>query len=139
MVVEVRLSGNQRVNTIQRFFLLFVGIFRLYPGSVISIKEDTGTDLFDCRRRPWYIQASTSPKDIVIVIDVSGSMIGNNIGKKTGVIQKEHCTKTGGYLSQITSHYVMKSEFRCQFHCKMRSYLHQITPVFVQCTFESAT
>ena len=42
-----------------------------------------------------------------------------------------HCTKTGGYLLQITLEYVMKSKFRCRFHNKIWSYLHRITPVFV--------
>ncbi|XP_066920408.1 voltage-dependent calcium channel subunit alpha-2/delta-3-like [Clytia hemisphaerica] len=54
------------------------GVFRIFPGNVMPVNEEA--DLFDCRRRIWYIQASTSPKDIVIVIDYSGSMIGNNIG-----------------------------------------------------------
>ena len=62
---------------------LFLGIFRIYPGNVIGVKDDDAkTDLYDCRRRVWYIQAAASAKDIVIVLDVSGSMIGNNIGKK---------------------------------------------------------
>lgn len=33
-------------------------------------------DMFDCRLRPWYTGAANSPKNIVILHDVSGSMMG---------------------------------------------------------------
>ncbi|XP_051777007.1 voltage-dependent calcium channel subunit alpha-2/delta-3 isoform X2 [Erpetoichthys calabaricus] len=51
------------------------GFFRQYPG--IKWKPDEhGVIAFDCRNRKWYIQAATSPKDVVILVDVSGSMKG---------------------------------------------------------------
>ncbi|XP_046388062.1 voltage-dependent calcium channel subunit alpha-2/delta-3 isoform X1 [Ischnura elegans] len=49
------------------------GFMRQYPA--IQWKQEP-VDLFDCRTRSWYIEAATSPKDIVVLVDFSGSMTG---------------------------------------------------------------
>uniref|UniRef100_A0A3B3TIQ3 Calcium voltage-gated channel auxiliary subunit alpha2delta 3 n=1 Tax=Poecilia latipinna TaxID=48699 RepID=A0A3B3TIQ3_9TELE len=60
---------------IWQYFGSAKGFFRQYPG--IKWKpDDHGVIAFDCRNRKWYIQAATSPKDVVILVDVSGSMKG---------------------------------------------------------------
>uniref|UniRef100_A0A7N9AXU4 Calcium voltage-gated channel auxiliary subunit alpha2delta 3 n=1 Tax=Mastacembelus armatus TaxID=205130 RepID=A0A7N9AXU4_9TELE len=60
---------------IWQYFGSAKGFFRQYPG--IKWKPDEhGVIAFDCRNRKWYIQAATSPKDVVILVDVSGSMKG---------------------------------------------------------------
>lgn len=55
------------------------GAIRSYPGKKWKT-DSSGRDLYDCRQRNWFILASSSPKDLVIVIDKSGTMIGNNFG-----------------------------------------------------------
>uniref|UniRef100_A0A3B3ZXI4 VWFA domain-containing protein n=1 Tax=Periophthalmus magnuspinnatus TaxID=409849 RepID=A0A3B3ZXI4_9GOBI len=49
------------------------GFFRIYP--IKWTPDANGVAAFDCRNRN-YIQAATSPKDIIIMVDMSGSMKG---------------------------------------------------------------
>jgi len=47
------------------------GAFRIYPA---RYSNDCGW--FDPRQRPWYIAGSSGPKNIILMLDTSGSMVG---------------------------------------------------------------
>ena len=66
-----------------QFFGSSRGFIRIYPAAKWKTPSDPYVqsrrempDLYDCRVQQWYIQAAASPKDIVILLDSSGSMTG---------------------------------------------------------------
>ncbi|XP_045110034.1 voltage-dependent calcium channel subunit alpha-2/delta-3-like isoform X19 [Portunus trituberculatus] len=58
-----------------QYFGSSTGFLRQYPASE-WVMDEKDPDLYDARLRSWYIQAASSPKDMVILLDVSGSMTG---------------------------------------------------------------
>ena len=55
--------------TPQMYFGSSSGAFRIYPA-----RHSSTCGGYDPRIRPWYVAASSGPKDVVLVLDVSGSM-----------------------------------------------------------------
>lgn len=56
-----------------QYFASSYGFLRQFPAAKWEMHP---VDLYDGRMRQWYIQAASSPKDIVILVDNSGSMTG---------------------------------------------------------------
>ncbi|CAH8292246.1 unnamed protein product [Heterobilharzia americana] len=62
-----------------QYFGSSTGFFKYYPGAMWEIQLDEyRLDFFDCRSQPWYLQASAYPKEMIILIDKSGSMKGRS-------------------------------------------------------------
>ena len=49
------------------------GIFRIYPA-----RQSEECGVYDPRVRPWFVAGSSGPKNVVLILDVSGSMMNGN-------------------------------------------------------------
>ena len=69
---------NQDPELTWQYFCSQTGLYRVWPGHEWEFPEgdEEKLDLFDCRVQNWYIRATSSPRDVIILIDASGSMTG---------------------------------------------------------------
>ncbi|XP_036356718.1 voltage-dependent calcium channel subunit alpha-2/delta-3-like isoform X2 [Octopus sinensis] len=62
-----------------QYFGSAVGFMRVYPGIKWPINDEDRIDLYDCRLQGWYIQGAAAPKNVIILLDSSGSMTGSRM------------------------------------------------------------
>jgi hypothetical protein len=74
---QFRLNYDNDNELFWQYFCSSNGLFRRYPGAYWTIKQKE--DFFDCRLQSWYLMAAASPKDVLILLDVSGSMTGSRL------------------------------------------------------------
>lgn len=77
-------------------------------------EEETVPDLYDCRKREWYIEAATCTKDIVILVDNTGSMWG--VRKAIAHLTVRQLLETFGandFVSVISYNDTAKSIIEC--------------------------
>lgn len=60
-----------------QYFGSETGVLRHYPAKSWEDRDTSSSvDVYDCRKRSWYIETATCSKDIVILLDRTGSMYG---------------------------------------------------------------
>ncbi|XP_075979902.1 voltage-dependent calcium channel subunit alpha-2/delta-4-like [Anticarsia gemmatalis] len=63
-----------------QYFCSAQGFLRHYPAALwddmfkLKLSPDDAADVYDCRLRPWYVSAGGAPRDVLILLDASGSM-----------------------------------------------------------------
>ena len=106
-----------------QYFGSSTGFMRQYPA--INWRPNGSDphdpDLFDCRTRSWYIEAATSSKDMLILVDTSGSMTGmrkeiarhvvNNILDTLGNNDYVNIIKFSNVTEQVSSRSSMTSAY----------------------------
>lgn len=60
-----------------QYFGSETGVLRHFPAKSWEDRDTSSSvDVYDCRKRSWYIETATCSKDIVILLDRTGSMTG---------------------------------------------------------------
>lgn len=72
-----RINQESQQRFTYTYFGNSLGSFRIFPSIRESIDPETGKcGDYDPRIRPWYVSGSTGGKNVIIMLDVSGSMDG---------------------------------------------------------------
>uniref|UniRef100_A0A8C9TBA0 Calcium channel, voltage-dependent, alpha 2/delta subunit 2a n=1 Tax=Scleropages formosus TaxID=113540 RepID=A0A8C9TBA0_SCLFO len=88
------------------------GVTRYYPAT--PWRAPNKIDLYDVRRRPWYIQGASSPKDMVIIVDVSGSVSGLTLKlMKTSVMEMLDTLSDDDYVNVASFNQMAKAVVPC--------------------------
>lgn len=78
-------DNHQREPTIGwQYFCNSSGVFRHFPATSWDFQP---MNIYDCRMRHWYTNAASSSKDMVILIEQSGSMTGTRLGIALDVVR----------------------------------------------------
>ncbi|XP_070489901.1 voltage-dependent calcium channel subunit alpha-2/delta-3-like [Chironomus tepperi] len=67
-----------------QYFCNSSGLFRHYPATSWNFYP---MNIYDCRMRHWFTNAATSSKDIIILIEQSGSMVGTRLDIAIDVVR----------------------------------------------------
>jgi hypothetical protein len=73
LTADFQANHNAGTTTAWQFVGHTTGAIRIYPGAPQG-RADGTCGSYDARLRPWFIAATSGPKDVVIIIDKSGSM-----------------------------------------------------------------
>ncbi len=96
---KINNQNNKDLNW--QYFCSFFGLYRQYPGAYWTVPSRE--DFFDCRLQSWYVNAASSSKDIIILLDTSGSMTGIKLEIAKKLIQLLFHTFTDNdFLNVIT-------------------------------------
>jgi Mg-chelatase subunit ChlD len=71
--IDLQKTSDKILQPPQTFFGTSNGMFRIWPAQHSEV-----CGIMDTRIRPWFVAASSGPKDVVILIDRSGSMQSHN-------------------------------------------------------------
>ncbi|GAB1599703.1 voltage-dependent calcium channel subunit alpha-2/delta-3-like, partial [Argonauta hians] len=72
-------NKDNDTNLSWQYFGSAVGFMRIFPGIKWPINDEDRIDLYDCRLQGWYIQGAAAPKNVIILLDSSGSMTGSRM------------------------------------------------------------
>ncbi|CRK93231.1 CLUMA_CG006775, isoform A [Clunio marinus] len=84
--IDKAFFGNYKIDpTIGwQYFCNSSGLFRHFPATSWSFHP---INMYDCRMRHWFAGAAASAKDVMILIEISGSMNGTRIGIAIDVVR----------------------------------------------------
>jgi voltage-dependent calcium channel alpha-2/delta-3 len=95
-----------------QYFCNSSGMFRHFPATNWSFYP---MNTYDCRMRPWFTNAASSSKDIVVLLEQSGSMMGSRLGIAIDVVRNILDTLT---INDYVNVFSFNDSFRAIIDCK---------------------